>query len=64
MVVYNSLKASTLYEKIFDLLRIEMTGLARGEHEVIISLYDVRFHMLDENPQFGLKAPDFRRYNR
>lgn len=29
----------------------------KGENEVIFTLYGVRFHMLDENPQFSLIAP-------
>src|SRR5699024_10427812 len=33
------------------------TDLPRGENEVIFSLYDVRFHLLDENPEFYLIAP-------
>src|SRR5699024_1121941 len=36
----------------------EVSDFPQGENEVIFSLYGVRFHMLDENPQFELKAPD------
>lgn len=57
MVVKDSLKALTLYEEIFEVERIEVTDLPRGENEVIFSLYDVRFHLLDENPEFYLIAP-------
>ena len=57
MVVADSLKALELYEKIFDIERIEVTAFPKGENEVIFSLYGVRFHMLDENPEFELKAP-------
>lgn len=57
MVVSDSLKALELYEKIFDIERVEVSDLPRGENEVIFTLYGVRFHMLDENPEFGLKAP-------
>ena len=56
-VVPDSLKALELYEKIFDIERIEVTDFPKGENEVIFSLYDVRFHMLDENPQFQIIAP-------
>ncbi|MEG6522253.1 VOC family protein [Desulfotomaculum sp. 1211_IL3151] len=57
MVVTDSLKALELYEKIFDIERVEVTAFPKGENEVIFTLYGVRFHMLDENPKFELKAP-------
>jgi len=57
MVVTDSLKALELYEKIFDIERVEVTDFPKGENEVIFTLYGVRFHMLDENPKFALKAP-------
>lgn len=56
-VVQDSLKALELYEKIFDIERIEVTDFPKGENEVVFSLYDVRFHMLDENPEFQMIAP-------
>jgi len=58
MVVADSLKALELYEKIFDIERVEVTDFPRGQNEVVFTLYGVRFHMLDENPDFGLKAPE------
>ncbi|HHU33304.1 MAG TPA: VOC family protein [Clostridia bacterium] len=58
MVVTDSLKALELYEKIFDIKRVEVSNFPKGENEVIFTLYGVRFHMLDENPTFGLQAPD------
>jgi len=58
LVVNNSLKALELYEKIFDIERVEVTDFSQGENEVVFTLYGVRFHMLDENPKFGLKAPN------
>ena len=57
MVITDSLKALELYEKIFDLQRVEVTSFPKGENEVVFTLYGVGFHMLDENPNFGLKAP-------
>jgi len=57
MVVLDSLKALDLYEKIFDIERVEVSNFPKGENEVIFSLYGVRFHMLDENQEFGLNAP-------
>jgi len=58
MVVSDSLKALELYVKIFEIERVEVTGFPKGENEVVFTLYGVRFHMLDENPNFGLKAPE------
>ncbi|SFK33969.1 Uncharacterized conserved protein PhnB, glyoxalase superfamily [Halobacillus dabanensis] len=57
LVVKDSLKALELYEKIFEIERVEVTDFPRGENEVIFTLYGVRFHMLDENPEFHLIAP-------
>ncbi|MBP1971314.1 PhnB protein [Virgibacillus natechei] len=57
MIVTDSRKALELYEKIFDVERVEVTDFSKGENEVIFSLYGVRFHMLDENPEFDLMAP-------
>lgn len=58
MIVSDSVKALELYEKIFaEIERIEVTSLPEGENEAVFSLYGVRFHMLDENEEFGLKAP-------
>lgn len=57
MIVTDSLKALELYEKIFDIERIEVTDFPKGENEVVFSLYGVRFHLLDENPQFKMIAP-------
>ncbi|QQK76149.1 VOC family protein [Salicibibacter cibarius] len=58
MIVTDSLRALELYEKIFETERVEVTDFSKGENEVIFSLYGVRFHMLDENPEFGLNAPN------
>jgi len=55
-VVSDSLKALELYEKIFDIERIEVTDFPQGENEVVFSLYDVRFHMQDENSHFKIAA--------
>lgn len=57
MVVTDSLKALELYERIFSIERVEVTDFPKGENEVIFTLYGVRFHLLDENPQFMLQAP-------
>ncbi|ASN05440.1 VOC family protein [Virgibacillus necropolis] len=57
MVVTDSLRALELYEKIFEIERVEVSDLPQGENEAVFTLYDVRFHMLDENPTFELIAP-------
>ena len=57
MVVTDSLKALALYEKIFEIVPIEVTDFPTGENEVVFTLYGTRFHMLDENPEFQLIAP-------
>jgi PhnB protein len=57
LVLTDSLKALAHYEKIFDIEPIEVTDFPQGQNEVVFTLYGVRFHMLDENPQFELIAP-------
>lgn len=56
-VVTDSLAALSLYEQIFDVKRIEVTSLPKGQNEAVFSVYDTRFHMLDENTEFQLVAP-------
>ena len=58
LVVKNSHKALETYEKIFDIKRIEVTDRPVGNNGAVFSIYDVRFHMLDENLEFQLKAPE------
>ena|SRR5690554_2947325 len=57
-VVKNSVKALELYKKIFDVEVVEVTNYPEGTNEAVFNLYGTRFHMLDENPEYGLKAPD------
>ena len=57
LVVTDSLEALKLYESIFDIERVEVTDFPTGENEAVFTFYGVRFHVLDENPQFELKAP-------
>lgn len=56
-VVKDSLQALSLYEKIFEIEVIESSQLPVGQNEVVFTLFDTRFHMLDENPDFQLMAP-------
>jgi uncharacterized glyoxalase superfamily protein PhnB len=57
LVVPDSRAALALYEKIFDTKRIEVTSFSKGFNEAVFSIYDTRFHLLDENPQYQLAAP-------
>ncbi|MDV2582398.1 VOC family protein [Alkalibacillus haloalkaliphilus] len=57
LVVKDSLKALELYEKVFGVKRVEVSSLPRGENEAVFKLYEVQFHLLDENPDFYLIAP-------
>lgn len=56
-VVEDSLKALKTYESIFDIEVIEKTNFKLGNNEVVFSIYGTNFHMLDENPEYGLNAP-------
>lgn len=56
-IVSDSLAALELYEEIFEVERIEVSDLPKGENEVVFSIYGTQFHMLDENPEFHLYAP-------
>ena len=57
-VVKDSLAALKCYERLFDVERIEVTDLKTGENEVVFSIHGTKFHLLDENPAFHLKAPE------
>lgn len=57
MVVTNSIKALELYEKIFEIERLEMTNFDQGMNEAVFTMYGVRFHLLDENHEYQLVAP-------
>ena len=56
-VVADSLEALALYEKIFEVEVVEKTNYEKGLNEVIFTVYGTRFHMLDENPDYELIAP-------
>lgn len=57
LIVTDSLKALELYESIFAVERIEVTAFPKGQNEAVFSIYGVRFHLLDENPEFQMAAP-------
>ena len=57
-VVKDSVKTLELYKKIFtDIEVVEATAFEAGKNEAVFNLYNGRFHMLDENPDFELVAP-------
>jgi PhnB protein len=57
MVVMNSLDALDLYEKIFEVERIEVTDFGPGLSEAVFTIFGTRFHLLDENPAHMMFAP-------
>lgn len=57
MVVSDTIKAVELYEDVFDVEVVEATNLERGLNEAVIKIFDTRFHLLDENPEYQLDAP-------
>jgi PhnB protein len=57
-VVSDCLAALEVYKKIFGIEPIEVTNLPKGQNEVVFTIYGTSFHMLDENTEFGLRAPD------
>ena len=57
MIVKDSLNASKLYEKVFGAKIIEATTYEKGLNEVILSIFQTRFHLLDENQEYNLYAP-------
>lgn len=57
MVVKDSVEALELYEKFFEVERIEVTNFDRGLNEAVFTIYGTRFHLLDENPEYQLVAP-------
>lgn len=57
MVVKDALAAVDFYEKIFTVEVIEKTDLKKGGNEAVLMIENVRFHLLDENPEYQLFAP-------
>lgn len=57
MVVTDSLGALAQYEAIFEVERMEVTALERGQNEAVFTLYGSRFHLLDANSDFQMLAP-------
>jgi Uncharacterized protein conserved in bacteria len=57
MIVSDSMKALELYEKIFEVQRIEVTDFGKGKSEAVFSIFNSRFHLLDENQEYGMFAP-------
>jgi len=57
MVVTDSMAAMELYEKVFELERVEVSDFGVGSSEVVFTIYSTRFHLLDENAEHMLIAP-------
>ncbi|MCL2349903.1 MAG: VOC family protein [Defluviitaleaceae bacterium] len=57
MVVPSSLAALELYETIFEVERVEVSDFGVGSSEVVFTVFNARFHLLDENPDHMLFAP-------
>ena len=57
MIVKDSLKAVALYEKIFNVERSKVTNFPKGQNEAMFSIEGMYFHLLDENPDYGMIAP-------
>ena len=57
MVVKDSIKALELYEKIFDVERVEVSDFGAQGSEAVFTIYGTRFRLLNENPDFSLFAP-------
>ncbi|WP_152656710.1 VOC family protein [Oceanobacillus sp. CFH 90083] len=56
-VVKDSKAALEQYKSIFDVEVVEETSFKTGNNEAVFTIYDTRFHMLDENPEYQLFAP-------
>ncbi len=56
-VVKDSLEALELYERVFEVERLEVNRFPVGTNEVVFSLYGTRIHLMDENPDYQLLAP-------
>ncbi|NLM41022.1 MAG: VOC family protein [Firmicutes bacterium] len=56
LVVKDSLAALELYERVFEVERVEVTDFPQGQNEAVFTIYGVRFHLLDENPEYQLHA--------
>lgn len=56
-VVKDSKAALEQYKAIFDVEVVEETDFKVGNNEAVFTIYGIRFHMLDENPEYQLFAP-------
>lgn len=57
MIVKDSLAALEAYRSVFEINTLQETSYDRGMNEVIFSIYDFTIHLLDENSDYGLVAP-------
>ncbi|MCL2592225.1 MAG: VOC family protein [Defluviitaleaceae bacterium] len=62
MIVLDTLEALALYERIFEVEKLEVGDFIRGQNGAVFNIYGTRFHLLDENPDFNmfaLKSDDY-----
>ncbi|MDR1537004.1 MAG: VOC family protein [Clostridiales bacterium] len=57
MIVAGSVKAAALYERVFGAENVEVANQGKGSSESLFKLYGIQFHLLDENPDYGMIAP-------
>jgi len=57
IVISDALKAYATYQEIFATELIEKTDFPKGQNEVVFTIYGTRIHLLDENPEAGMRAP-------
>lgn len=57
LVVTDSLEALHWLESVFEVERIEVSDFVKGQNEVVFRIYGTQFHLLDENHQYHLVAP-------
>jgi PhnB protein len=57
MIVADSVAAVALYERVFGANNVKITNQGKGLSEALFTLYGIPFHLLDENPTYGMIAP-------
>ncbi|MDL2246761.1 hypothetical protein LJB96_04005 [Methanobrevibacter sp. OttesenSCG-928-K11] len=58
MVVKDSLEALKTYKKVFKAEEVESSDYNIGFNEAVFTIHNSRFHMLDENEEYMLYAPN------
>ncbi len=63
MIIKDSLSAFKLYKKVFKAEKIEATNYEKGLNEVVFTMLNTRFHLLDENKEYQMHAPSKNKPN-